>query len=367
MSDCLPINQVLQGDCIELMNALPPRCVDLVFADPPYNLQLNGELWRPNMTKVDAADDDWDQFSSFEEYDAFTQSWLTAARRILKDTGTIWVIGSYHNIYRVGKIMMDLGYWILNDVVWIKSNPTPQMKGVRFCNAHETLLWAKKSKEQAKYTFHYRAMKAGNEDRQMRSDWYIPICSGRERLTVNGAKAHTTQKPEALLRRVILSTSNPGDLIFDPFCGTGTTAAVAKQLGRRYLTVDLDATYVRVACERIANTQPSMVFPDNCDWVDAPRSRIPFLYFVESGQLPAGETLWLKGSEITATVQADGSIVANGVRGSIHKVGARCLNLPACNGWTHWHYRDPETGALRPLDDLRGKSNGSEPAPDREE
>ncbi len=361
MSESLPVNQVMHGDCVECMNALPPCCVDLIFADPPYYLQLNGELWRPNMTKVDAADDEWDQFGSFEEYDAFTQAWLTAARRILKDTGTIWVIGSYHNIYRVGKIMMDLGYWILNDVVWIKSNPTPQMKGVRFCNAHETLLWAKKSKEQTKYTFHYRAMKAGNEDKQMRSDWYIPICSGRERLTVNGAKAHTTQKPEALLRRVILSTSNPGDLIFDPFCGTGTTAAVARRLGRNYITVDRDERYVEAARARISGIEPLPEGDDTAEWIGAVRIRIPFLHFVESGQLPAGETLWLKGSSITATVEADGSIVANGVRGSIHKVGARCLNLPACNGWTHWLYRDPQTGALRPLDDLRAGGNVREP------
>lgn len=348
----LPINQVLQGDCIELMNALPEKCVDLIFADPPYNMQLQGELWRPNMTKVDAVDDHWDQFGSFEEYDKFTRAWLTAARRVLKDTGTLFVIGSYHNIYRVGAILMDLGYWILNDIVWVKANPTPQMKGVRFCNAHETLLWVKKSKEQAKYTFNYKALKAGNEDKQMRSDWYFPICSGGERETVNGEKAHTTQKPEALLHRVIVSASNPGDLILDPFCGTGTTAAVAKRLGRDFITFEREPDYVCVAQQRIAAVMP-VLLGDEGDFVDAPKPRISFLSLVESGQIKTGDLLCLRKSDVTATVQPDGTLVANGYRGSIHKVGALCLGLPACNGWTHWQYRDPDTGAWRLLDDLR--------------
>ena len=219
MTAPLPLNQILLGDCIELMNALPEKCVDLVFADPPYNMQLGGDLWRPNMTKVDAVDDAWDKFGSFAEYDAFTRAWLTAARRVLKDTGTLWVIGSYHNIYRVGAILQDLGYWILNDVAWVKANPLPHLKGVRFCNAHETLIWAKKSQRQTKYTFHYREVKAGNDDKQMRSDWYLPICTGGEREKLNGQKAHATQKPESLLHRIISSTSNIGDVVLDPFCG----------------------------------------------------------------------------------------------------------------------------------------------------
>ncbi len=230
----LPLNQVILGDCVDVMNALPPKSVDLVFADPPYNMQLGGDLWRPDMTKVDAVTDPWDKFKSFAEYDAFTRAWLTAARRVLKDTGTLWVIGSYHNIYRVGAVLMDVGYWVLNDVVWVKLNPTPQMHGTRFCNAHETLLWAKKSVDQKKYTFHYHALKAGNDDKQMRSDWHIPLCTGGEREIRDGKKAHATQKPEALLHRVIAATTNPNDIVLDPFCGTGTTAAVAKRLGRNY-------------------------------------------------------------------------------------------------------------------------------------
>jgi modification methylase len=357
MEPAIPVNQILHGDCVELMNALPEKCADMVFADPPYNMQLNGDLWRPNMTKVDAVDDEWDQFGSFAEYDEFTRRWLLAARRVLKDTGTLWVIGSYHNIYRVGAILMDIGYWILNDVVWIKHNPLPQMKGVRFCNAHETLLWAKKSKDQAKYTFNYKALKAGNDDKQMRSDWYFPICSGGERLMVNGEKAHTTQKPEALLHRVISAASNPGDLILDPFCGTGTTATLAKRLGRNFITMDLEESYVRVARERIATEVPALILEDAA-MVDAPKPRVAFASLIENGRLRPGEKLRLRGKGIEATIQADGTIVANGFRGSIHKIGALCLGLPACNGWTHWLYRDPETGEMRLLDELRPAEKG---------
>lgn len=348
----LPVNQVLQGDCIELMNSLPENSVDLIFADPPYNLQLTSDLWRPNMTKVDAVDDEWDQFDSFEEYDRFTNKWLTAARRVLKDTGTLWVIGSYHNIYRVGSIMMDLGYWILNDIVWVKSNPLPQMKGVRYCNAHETLLWVKKSETQSKYTFNYKGMKSGNEDKQMRSDWYFPICSGKERETINGEKAHTTQKPEALLHRIIASTSNQGDVILDPFCGTGTTAAVAKKLGRQYITIDREASYCEVARMRLDKIIPTLL-DQTAIMVDAPKPRISFLSLVESGKIQSGEQLYLHGNGITATVQEDGSIISMGYRGSIHKVGALCLGLPTCNGWTHWYFKDPNTSEMRPIDDLR--------------
>lgn len=346
------VNRVLLGDCIALMNSLPEQCVDLVFADPPYNMQLQGDLWRPNNTKVDAVDDHWDRFASFAEYDAFTRDWLSAARRVMKDTATLWVIGTYHNIYRVGAILMDLGFWILNDIVWIKTNPLPQMKGVRFCNAHETLLWVKKSKNQAKYTFHYRAMKAGNEDRQMRSDWYIPICSGAERLTVRGEKAHTTQKPEALLHRIITATSNPNDLVLDPFCGTGTTPAVAKRLGRRFIAIDREENYVEVARKRIDSVSPALVSEEGT-FIDAPKPRISFVSLVEAGILPVGSQLRLVGRNITAIVHADGTISVNGHRGSIHKIGALCLGLPACNGWQHWQYTDSETGELRLIDYLR--------------
>lgn len=348
----LPLDQILLGDCVEIMNSLPERSVDLVFADPPYNMQLNGDLWRPNMTRVDAVDDAWDQFESFAEYDAFTRCWLKAARRVLKDTGTLWVIGSYHNIYRVGAILMDCGWWILNDIAWIKRNPMPQMRGVRFCNAHETLLWVKKSKEQSGYTFNYRGMKAGNEDLQMRSDWHFPICSGRERLMVDGEKAHTTQKPESLLHRVIACSTNPGDTILDPFCGTGTTAAVAKRLGRHFITMDREEGYVRVARARVASVTAPM-FMEEAHFVDAPKPRVSFLSLVEAGKMPAGSLLRLKGRNITATVQADGTLIANGLRGSIHKIASLCLGLPACNGWTHWYYCEGEEGEPRLIDELR--------------
>ncbi len=291
----VPVNQVLLGDCVEVMNALPAKSVDLVFADPPYNMQLGGELWRPNMTKVDAVTDPWDKFKSFAEYDMFTRAWLTAARRVLKDTGTLWVIGSYHNIYRVGAILMDVGYWVLNDIVWLKANPLPQMHGTRFCNAHETLLWAKKSADQKKYTFHYHALKAGNDDKQMRSDWYIPLCSGGERETRDGKKAHATQKPEALMHRVIAATTNPGDIVLDPFCGTGTTAAVAKKLGRKYITIDREAAYVEVAERRLANIAPALLTSADEGGVllGRPKPRVPFMSFIESGRLAVGSALRL--------------------------------------------------------------------------
>ena len=352
MSTILPLDQVILGDCVKFMDTLPEKSVDLIFADPPYNLQLSGDLWRPNMTKVDAVDDDWDQFASFGDYDRFTREWLTAARRLLKDTGTLWVIGSYHNIYRVGTILMNLGFWILNDIVWIKDNPLPQMKGVRFCNAHETLLWVKKSDAPAKYTFHYKGLKAGNDDKQLRSDWRFPICSGKERLMVNGEKAHTTQKPEALLHRVIASSSNAGDVVLDPFCGTGTTAAVAKRLGRRFITIDREAAYVQVARERVEAVVPVLISEYGIS-VDAPKPHVAFISLVESGKIAVGSTLWLRGTAITAIVQEDGTLVANGYRGSIHKVGALCLDLPACNGWTHWYYCDVASGERQLIDELR--------------
>ena len=351
----LPVNQVLLGDCVALMNALPDKCVDLVFADPPYNMQLQGELWRPNMTKVDAVNDPWDKFNSFAEYDAFTRAWLLAARRVLKDTGAIWVMGSYHCIYRIGSVLQDMGFWILNDIAWVKRNPTPQMKGTRFCNAHDTLIWAKKSAHQPKYTFHYKALKAGNDDKQMRSDWHLPVCNGKERETVNGKKAHTTQKPESLLHRVLAATTNPGDLILDPFCGTGTTAAVAKKLGRNYLTIDREPLYVEVARKRLDAVSPSLL-GDEGVFVDAPKPRVPFVSLVEAGVLPVGTRLRLKGAQTTAVIHADGSITAAGHRGSIHKVGAVCLGLPTCNGWTAWLFTDAKTGDERPLDALRASA-----------
>ena len=324
----------------------------LIFADPPYNLQLQQELWRPNMTKVDAVDDAWDQFSSFEEYDTFTKHWLTACRRVLKDTGTIWVIGSYHNIYRVGAILQDLGFWFLNDIVWVKTNPMPNFRGVRFTNAHETLLWSQKTKG-AKYTFNHHAMKSLNDDLQMRSDWIIPICSGSERIKLNGEKAHSTQKPEALLYRVILSSSNPGDVVLDPFFGSGTTGAVAKKLHRNWIGIERDDVYINVAQQRIDSIAETM-FSEDIFIVDHRKAepRIPFGNLLENGLLAVGQTLYFgeKGEE-TAAILSDGNIQHNGSIGSIHQIGTMLEGAP-CNGWEHWYYKN-EKGDLIVINELR--------------
>ena len=346
------LDRVIRGDCIEVLKNFPEKSVDLIFADPPYNLQLSHELFRPNMTRVDGVDDAWDRFDSFEQYDAFTRAWLTACRRVLKDTGTLWVIGSYHNIYRVGGIMQDLGYWILNDVVWIKSNPTPNFRGVRFTNAHETLLWAQKKKN-TRYVFNHHAMKSLNEDLQMRSDWELPVCGGKERLRVHGDKAHPTQKPEALLYRVILSSSNPGDTVLDPFFGTGTTGAVARKLQRRWIGIERDANYVELARRRIEAVDPGLfsdavyVFPSKRD-----QPRVAFGKLLETNMIQPGQQLYfgVKG-EVTGVVRADGAIQCDGLVGSIHQVGRKLMNAP-CNGWEHWFYED-EQGERRPLDALR--------------
>ena len=354
MTSKLPLDQIIHGDCLQVLPTLPEASIDLIFADPPYNLQLRQELWRPNMTRVDAVDDEWDQFASFEEYDRFTEAWLAACRRVLKDTGTLWVIGSYHNIYRVGKILQDLGYWILNDVVWVKTNPMPNFRGVRFTNAQETLIWAQKIRG-AKYTFNHRAMRALNDDLQMRSDWHIPLCTGAERVKLNGEKAHTTQKPEALLYRVILSSSNPGDVVLDPFFGTGTTGAVAKKLHRHWIGIEREPAYVGVAQARIDAITPSPL--EETVFATENRrnqTRIPFGALLEHGLLQPGQTLYFgRGGDITATVAADASLIYEEERGSIHQIGALIKGAPACNGWTHWYYIDQETGSREPIDRLR--------------
>ena len=349
----LPLDQVIQGDCIDVLNGLPAQSVDMIFADPPYNLQLQRELLRPNMTRVDAVDDDWDRFESMAAYDAFTNDWLTACRRVLKDSGTLWVIGSYHNIYRIGSILMNLGYWFLNDVVWVKTNPMPNFRGVRFTNAHETLLWVQKHKG-ARYTFNYGAMKALNGDLQMRSDWVIPICSGKERIRLNGRKAHSTQKPEALLYRVLMSSTNPGDVVLDPFFGTGTTGAVARRLHRRWIGIEQNAGYIAVARERIATSAPA---DDDGALFDFPSKRslprVPFGTLLELGLLQAGDTLYFNGQENTAAVVlANGHLQHGDLIGSIHQVG-RILKDGSCNGWQFWYYRDPTSGRLQRIDVLR--------------
>ncbi len=344
---------ILEGDCIEQLAALPDGCVDVVFADPPYNLQLAGELTRPNNSRVDGVDDDWDKFDTLQAYDEFTRAWLTEAHRALSDDGTLWVIGSYHNIFRVGAILQDLGFWILNDVVWRKSNPMPNFRGRRFTNAHETMVWASKNQD-SKYTFNYEAMKALNDDLQMRSDWLLPICNGGERLKNDeGKKAHPTQKPEALLHRVVLASSRVGDVILDPFFGSGTTGAVAKQLGRDFIGIERDPDYIELAKKRIAKTRRI----DETDLLETPskreQPRIPFGWLVERGLLRPGEKLYAPNRRHAAKVRADGTIVTGEDRGSIHKMGAAVQGAPACNGWTFWHV-DIE-GKLVPIDVLRQK------------
>jgi len=354
MNKQLPLNQIVQGDCIEVLNSLPENSIDLIFADPPYNLQLQQELWRPNMTKVDAVNDEWDQFGSYQDYDEFSRLWLTACRRVLKDNGTIWVIGTYHNIYRVGAIMQTLGYWYLNDIIWVKTNPMPNFHGVRFTNAHETLLWASKFKG-AKYTFNHHAMKNLNDELQMRSDWLLPISSGAERLKINGKKAHSTQKPEALLYRVILSSSNPGDVVLDPFFGSGTTGAVAKKLHRNWIGLERDVDYIKLAQKRLENVIPKLFVNDIFDIRDKKRlePRIPFGSLLENGLLVPGQCLYFQRNRTkVAYVKPDGNLVINGFEGSVHQAGRYIMGGSPCNGWDHWYFED-KNGDLCPIDNLR--------------
>lgn len=347
-------NVIHKGECIEVLKTLPDKSIDMVFADPPYNLQLGGDLHRPNNSKVDACDDHWDQFDSYKIYDDFCREWLTEARRCLKDDGSIWVIGSYHNIFRLGTILQDLGYWILNDVIWRKSNPMPNFRGKRFTNAHETLIWAAKS-EKSKYTFNYDSMKALNEDLQMRSDWFLPLCTGNERLKdKDGAKVHPTQKPEALLQRVIMASTRPGEIVLDPFFGTGTTGAVAKKLGRDYIGIDREDDYIKAATKRIKSVMPWE--EEAVELVNKrEQMRIPFGWLLEQGLLEPGTELQdLKGKN-RVKINADGNIKTHegNHRGSIHKVGAAVQNAPSCNGWTYWHYKEGKQ--LQPIDTLRQK------------
>ena len=343
-------NRILVGDCVALMNDLPEASVDMVFADPPYNLQLEGELHRPNNSKVDAVDNDWDQFSSFGSYDRFSRDWLAAARRVLKPDGTLWVIGSYHNIFRVGATLQDLGYWMLNDVVWRKSNPMPNFRGRRFTNAHETLIWCAKDKD-SKYRFNYEAMKNLNDELQMRSDWYLPICNGKERIKQNGRKAHPTQKPESLLHRVILSSTEPGDIVLDPFFGSGTTGAVAKRLGRKFVGIEREEEYAQVAHERIASVKQATEEELLRTPTKREQPRVPFGWAVERGLLTPGDVLCDTRRRYTARVAADGTLATNDFRGSIHKVGAYVQKAPACNGWQFWCKE--VKGELVPIDVCR--------------
>ncbi len=341
---------VLRGDCVEMMAHLPEASVDLVFADPPYNLQLAGELHRPDNSRVEGVEEAWDKFADFAAYDRFTRDWLAAARRVLKPDGTLWVIGSYHNIYRVGAILQDLGFWILNDIVWRKTNPMPNFRGRRFTNAHETLLWCARSRE-ARYTFNYQTMKSLNDDVQMRSDWLLPLCGGPERLKRDGRKAHPTQKPEGLLHRVLLASSKPGDLVLDPFFGTGTTGAVARRLGRRWIGIEREAEYAKLAQERIAATEPTAPADLATTQEKSELPRIPFGALVERGLVRPGEVLFDARRRWSAKVRADGTVISADTRGSIHKVAAEVQGAAACNGWDFWFVE--RKGLPVPIDLLR--------------
>ncbi|MFC1878880.1 site-specific DNA-methyltransferase [Chloroflexota bacterium] len=351
----LPLDQIIQGDCIDVLDKLPEKSVDLIFADPPYNLQLQNELWRPNMTRVEAVNDAWDKFENFKAYDHFTNRWLGACRRVLKETGAIWVIGTYHNIFRVGTIMQDLGFWLLNDIIWLKTNPMPNFRGVRFTNAHETLIWAGKSRS-AKYTFNHHAMKSLNNELQMRSDWTIPLCTGSERIKVNGKKAHPTQKPEALLYRIILAASDPGDVVLDPFFGSGTSGAVAKKLHRRWIGIELEDRYVDLASERISKVETEPYDKKIFDVRDHRRraQRIPFVRLLEHGLLQPGQALYFRSDRTQiGAIKPDGKLrLADGFEGSIHQTSKYLVGGGPCNGWDHWYYAD-KAGQLYPLDKLR--------------
>jgi modification methylase len=347
----LPLGQILRDDCVAAMKRLPDASIDMVFADPPYNLQLGGDLFRPEGSRVDAVDDAWDKFDTFAAYDEFTRAWLAEARRILKPNGTLWVIGSYHNIFRVGAALQDAGYWILNDIIWRKSNPMPNFRGTRFTNAHETLIWASRS-EDSRYTFNYRAMKALNDELQMRSDWVIPICAGGEReKDGEGAKAHPTQKPEALLYRVLLASTKPGDVVLDPFFGTGTTGAVARRLGREWIGIERESRYIEVAKARIESTLPLDESAMRTMGSRGSQPKVPFGALVESGMIAPGAELMDSKRRWRATVRADGTLEIAGSQGSIHKIGAGLQNAPSCNGWTFWHIE--RDGALVVIDALR--------------
>ncbi|CAH9016817.1 site-specific DNA-methyltransferase [Candidatus Nitrosacidococcus sp. I8] len=355
MNNLLPINTIIQGNCIEVLKTFPEKSIDLIFADPPYNLQLQNELFRPNQTQVEGVTDYWDQFDSFAEYDTFTRNWLDECRRVLKDQGTLWVIGSYHNIFRVGTHLIDLGYWILNDVIWYKTNPMPNFRGTRFQNATETLIWAKKSEHQKKYTFNYQGMKNFNEDKQMPNVWQIPLCTGAERIKINGKKAHSTQKPEALLYRVILSSSNPNDIVVDPFFGSGTTGAVAKKLQRNYIGIELESHYIKIAQSRI-NSISEALLSESALTTPSKRTapRISIGQLIEAQYLQIGQILFSKNRQIKAILKADSHLLWDKASGSIHQIAAAAQGQTAFNGWDYWYYEDANHELIS-IDTLREK------------
>ncbi len=343
-------NKIVNGDSLKELKKIPSETFDLIFADPPYNLQLKKELNRPDRSKVKAVNDNWDKFKSFKSYDEFTLQWLKECKRILKKNGTIWVIGSYHNIFRVGSQIQDLGFWILNDVIWNKNNPMPNFRGTRFTNAHETLIWASKT-EHSKYTFNYQSLKCLNDDLQMRSTWSLPICNGKERLKSNGEKVHSTQKPESLLHRIILASSNKNDLILDPFLGSGTTAVVSKKLGRNFFGIEKEKNYYDAASKRLKNTK--LIEDEYLDVLQNNRTkpRIPFGSLVEMGLIKPGTEIFDQKKKINAKIMVDGSIRYQQSEGSIHKVAAKILGAESCNGWTFWYYKSGNS--FKPIDNLR--------------
>ena len=343
-------NKIVNGNSLKILKKIPDKTFDLVFADPPYNMQIGEKLKRPDNSKVNGVNDKWDQFSNFKHYDNFSKAWLKECKRVLKDNGSIWIIGTYHNIFRIGYHIQNLNYWILNDVIWRKNNPMPNFKGTRFTNAHETLIWASKNKK-SKYTFNYQSLKCLNDDLQMRSDWMLPICNGKERLKKDGKKVHSTQKPEALIHRIILATTNKGDLIFDPFLGTGTTAVVAKKLGRQYFGIEKDKKYFLAAYQRINKT--NIIKDDYLDTLQNNKSkpRVPFGSLVEMGLIKAGTLLFDQKKKYNAKIMIDGSLKCQKTEGSIHKVAAKIMGTESCNGWTYWHYQSGNN--LKPIDKLR--------------
>ena len=344
------LNKITNGNSLEILKKIPDKTFDLVFVDPPYNLQIGKKLKRPDDSKVNGVNDKWDQFKNFSDYDNFCKIWLTESKRVLKDNGSIWVIGTYHNIFRLGYHIQNMEFWILNDVIWRKNNPMPNFKGTRFTNAHETLIWASKNKK-SKYTFNYQSLKCLNDDLQMRSDWTLPICNGNERIKKNGKKVHSTQKPESLLHRILLASTNKGDFVFDPFLGTGTTAVVAKKLGRNYFGIESEKKYFKAAKQRLEKT---IKMEDHyLDTIKNNKSkpRIPFGSLVELGIVKPGMSVFDYKKKINAKIMADGSIKYQNSEGSIHKMAAKIIGTESCNGWTYWHYNN--NGSMLPIDDLR--------------
>ena len=362
MTKCkLPLNQIVQGDAVQVMNELPENSIDLIFADPPYNMQIKGDLWRPDFSRVDGVDDAWDKFENYNAYDAFTIAWIKAARRVLKENGAIWAIGTYHNIYRVGKHLQDLGFWVINEIIWEKTNPMPNFRGVRYTNAHETLIWAKKTKD-GKYTINYHAMKPFNQGKQMRSVWKMPICKGKERVRINGERVHSTQKPLALLYRILLASTNPGDVVLDPFFGTGTSGVAAKILHRNWIGIEQDQNYIPIAQNRIEETKVEEFDPRTFDLEDKKRlaPRVPFSRLLENGLLKPGQTLYFnQDTQLAATIKPNGQLLCNGFEGSIHQTTKHLLDGKPGNGWLYWFYIDQE-GEMKSIDLLREIIRSSE-------